>query len=130
LIVSFSPNGNGGSAITGYDIGYSLTTLDASGIPIVPGGSPTPATIVATSGSPTTISTGLSPGKPYVFWVRAKNAIGNGPWSEARTTRMIAGARVLVGVTWHQAVPYVRVGGVWKVARPWIKDSGTWKESS
>lgn len=129
VVVNFYANGNGGSAITGYDIGFTLTTFDASGNPIIPGGGPSPSVIQASTGSPWGIYN-LSPGRGYVFWVRAKNAVGAGPWSEARTVTLIAGARVLVGGVWRRAVPYVRVGGVWKLARPWVKASGVWKESS
>jgi len=72
----------------------------------------------------------LDPGKLYYFWIRNRNSIGWGPWSERAQVLLIAGARVLDGVEWKRAVPYINVGGVWKVARPWIRNAGTWKETS
>lgn len=128
VVVNIYPNGNGGSAITGYDIGFTLVTFDSTP-PVIPPGPPAPVAVLNV-GSTTQLVTGLAPAGGYVFWVRAKNAVGAGPWSEARTITLIAGARLLVGTTWRRAVPYVRVGGVWHLARPWVKVSGVWKESS
>lgn len=112
--VSWTPNGTGGSPITGFQVGYSTTSA-------------TQDTIVAAV-SPKTIS-GLIPGTQYFFWVRAQNAVGFGPWSAFASTQTIAGARVLDGGQWKIAVPYVRQGGVWKKAIPWVKHAGEWKET-
>jgi hypothetical protein len=114
LIASWTPNGTGGSPITGYDIGWGTNSE-----------SPT-STVDATS--PKTL-TGLNPGTTYYIFARAKNAIGTGPWSAATTIKTIAGAWVKVGAVWKEAVPYVRVGGIWKVARPWGRVAGTWRET-
>jgi fibronectin type III domain protein len=116
--INWNPPGfDGGTAVTGYDIAYNTTN------------STTGATIITGVTSPYT-KTALTPGTKYWFFVRAKNAVGNGFWSNGVSVTMIAGARVNVGGVWKQAVPYVRVAGVWKVARPWSRVLGTWKEST
>jgi len=115
--VAFSaPSNNGGSTITGYQIGYSSTAWVADG------------TIVSAT-SPQVI-TGLNPGTVYYFWVRARNAVGWGAWSAARTVRTVAGAYIKVGAVTKLAVPYVKVGGVWKVAEPWIRNVGVWRRTT
>lgn len=114
--VAFSANGNGGSSITGYEIGYSKSSS----------GNPT-NTIAATS--PKTV-TGLTPGTTYYFRTRAKNKVGWSSWSGASSIKTIAGAYVKVGSVWKLAVPYVNVGGVWKVAEPWVKSVGVWKRTT
>ena len=113
--VAFSGNGDGGSPILEYQIGYGTSSA-----------SPT-NTVSATS--PKTV-TGLSPGTTYYFRTRARNSVGWGPWSAASTIKTLAGAYVKVGATWQLAVPYVRVGGVWKLAEPWVRSVGTWKRTT
>lgn len=105
---------DGGTAITSYQTAIN-TSNTTSG-----------ATIV-TASSPKTY-TGLTPGTKYYFFVRANNSVGNGPWSVSSNATMIAGARVLDGGVWKQAVPYVKDSGVWKLARAWTKSLGVWKE--
>lgn len=110
----FDPNGSGGSAIIGYEVGYSTvsdvgTALFASGYP------------------PVTVDE-LLPATKYFFWARAQNSVGWGPWSSPGIATTLAGARVNVGNVYKQAIPYVRTGGVWKLARPYIKTAGVWKE--
>ena len=113
--VAFSaPSGNG-SSITGYQIGYGTSAT-------------TPATTVAAT-SPQ-IVTGLTPGTTYYFFVRARNAVGWGPWSAPRSIRTIAGAYVKVGAVTKLAIPYVKSGGVWKVAEPWVRNAGVWKRTT
>lgn len=107
-----APTDDGGSAITGYQVGYGTSST-------------TPSTIVSGT-SPKTI-TGLSPGTTYFFWVRAINAVGTGPWSAFTANATIAGARIKVGAVWVIAVPYVRQSGVWKLAVPYVKIAGVWK---
>lgn len=114
VIVSWTPPNNGGSAITGYQVGYGTNSTGPT------------TTVDATS--PKSI-TGLTPGTKYYFWVRAKNSIGWGPWSNSSSNQTIAGARIKVGTVWKVAVPYVKVNGVWKVARPWVRVAGVWKEA-
>lgn len=113
--VAFSGNGNGGSAITGYQIGWSIS---AFGGPIV----------IVNATSPRVI-TGLSPGTVFYFSTRAQNAVGYSPWSASASVRTVAGAYIKVGTAWKLAVPYVRVGGVWKTAEPWSRNVGVWKRT-
>lgn len=64
--IVFGGNGDGGSPIDEWQIGYSL--------------SPNSPDNTVTSNGSTRIS-GLSSGKTYYFWVRGSNARGWGPWS-------------------------------------------------
>jgi hypothetical protein len=114
--VAFSANGNGGSTITGYEIGWSTSST----------GSPT-SSVAAKSPQ---VVTGLIPGTVYYFRTRAKSSVGWSSWSGAASVRTIAGAYVKVGAEWRLAVPYVKVGGVWKIAEPWIKSVGVWKRTT
>jgi len=114
--LSWTPNGDGGSAITGYDVGYGTSP-----------GSPT--TTITGVTSPYTV-TGLTPGTQYYFWVRAKNVVGNSPWSAVASQMSISGVRINVAGVWKLAVPWVRDGGVWKQARPFVKYLGEWKETT
>jgi len=115
VTVSWTAPFNGGTPITGYELGYG-TSLTA------------PTTIISAT-SPKTV-TGLTPGSTYYFWVRAINAVGTGPWSTPVSSSTIAGAHIRVGGVWKIAIPYIKVGGVWKVAKPWVKASGVWKQTS
>lgn len=125
VAVSGTPNDNGGSPLTGYDIGYQPDPGVGDGIP-----PPAPETIVPTTGISGWVIFGLTPNVKYNFWIRAKNVIGTGPWSERSPVTTIAGSRIkIAGSVWVNAVPYVRVGGVWKVARPWVKVDGVWQEA-
>jgi hypothetical protein len=129
--VSWSPNYNGGSAITGYDVGYgtsssSPTTVTDVGIP--------PGFISGVIGVGGVLTygydiTGLTPGVHYYVWVRARNAIGTGPWTAVSSVRTVAGAYINVGGTYHLAIPYVKVGGAWHVAHPYFRSGGNWKKS-
>lgn len=112
--VSWTPNGTGGSPITGFQVGYATSPV-------------APVTIVSAT-SPKTI-TGLTPGTTYYFWVRAQNAIGFSDWSGFASNQTIAGARIKVSGVWKFAIPYVRDGGVWKNAVPYVKTAGEWKET-
>lgn len=113
-VIAWAAPYDGGTAITSYQTAIN-TSNTTSG-----------ATIV-TASSPKTY-TGLTPGTKYYFFVRANNSVGNGPWSVSSNATMIAGARVLDGGVWKQAVPYVKDSGVWKLARAWTKSLGVWKE--
>jgi len=113
--VIFTPNGDGGSAITSYQLSYGTTT--------------SADTTVITASSPQMV-TGLIPGTKYYFKVRAHNAIGYSPWSSVADLTTFAGVRVNVGGVWKRAIPYVRVGGVWEVSTPWVKVLGVWKETT
>ncbi len=65
--VSFTPGGNGGSAITGYTAECSS---DDGGTSSQGSGEASPLTVA-----------GLSPGKNYRCRVRATNSVGDGAWS-------------------------------------------------
>lgn len=104
-------NATGGATITNFQYGYSLTDS-------------TPTTSFTQDQH--TI-TGLSPGKTYYFSARVKNSQGWSAWSTRTPAKTIAGARVKVGATWKDAVPYVKVAGVWRLARPYIKQTGVWR---
>lgn len=126
-----APSSNGGSPITGYQVGYGTS-------------SSAPATIVSAS-SPQTI-TGLQPGTVYYFWVRAQNAYGVSEWSPSNSESTVAGAYVFVtasihpmwvGITgqpilggYRPAVPYVNVAGVWKPAEVWVNVQGVWTRTT
>lgn len=114
VVVSWTPNGDGGTAITGYEVGYGTS-------------SSAPTTTVSAT-SPKTI-TGLQPGTKYYFWVRAQNSVGWSPYSASADATTIAGVRIKVGTVWKIAIPYVRDGGVWKLARPYVRTAGVWKET-
>lgn len=113
--VAWTPNSNGGAAITNYEIAYGTN-------PASPSNTSTSAT------SPKTI-TGLTPGLTYYFKVRAQNSVGWSAYSAQSNARTIAGARVKVGGVWVLASVYVKDGGVWKLARPYVRDGGVWKEA-
>jgi hypothetical protein len=115
VLISFTDNGNGGSAIVAREIGYS-TSL--SGV----------TNSVAYNGV-TTVSN-LQPGTTYYFWTRVQNAVGWSPYSAPVSMKTVAGAQLNVAGVWKDAVPYVNVGGVWKLARPWGRVAGVWKEST
>jgi hypothetical protein len=113
LYVNFTPSGDGGSAITSYDVYYG-TTSSAD-------------TVLHTGAVSPQLISGLIPGTTYYFRVRANNAVGNGAWSTIVAQATIAGVRVRDGGTWKFAVPYVKVAGVWRPAVPYVNVSGEWK---
>ncbi|QEQ93891.1 hydrolase [Streptomyces phage Kardashian] len=114
--VAFSANGDGGSTITGFEIGWSTSST----------GNPTNSVAAK---SPQVV-TGLSPGTVYYFRTRAKSAVGWSAWSGAASVRTVAGVYLKVGAEWKLAVPYVKVDGVWKIAEPWVKNVGVWKRTT
>lgn len=111
---SFSDNGNGGSGIQAWQIGY--------------GTNPNNHQFEAASGGITDIGN-LTPGTTWYFWSRGRNANGWGPWSPRSQARTIAGARVKHGGVWREAIPYVKVNGVWRLAQPYVKTNGSWRKS-
>lgn len=115
MTVTWSAPYNGGSAITGYQVGYSTTNS-------LPPSSSEAAT------SPHNLDS-LTPGETYFVWVRAQNAVGWGPYSPVSSADTIAGARVRVGGVWVFAIVYVKYSGVWELAIPYVKSGGVWKET-
>ena len=111
----FTANGNGGSPITEYQLGYGLVNT-------------APQTIISSPLETDILN--LSPGKTYYFWARAKNIVGWSAWGAISSAKTIAGAWVKVGTVQKEAIPYIKDAGVWKVARPWVRKSGTWVKSS
>lgn len=114
--VAFSPNGNGGSSITAYQIGWSTSSS----------GSPTSS---VSASSPQVVED-LAPGTIYYFRVRARNSVGWSAWSSATSARTVAGAYVKVGAVWKLAIPYVKDGDTWKIAEAWSRSVGVWKRTT
>lgn len=110
----FVGNGDGGSPVLEYQIGY--------------GTNPNAPTNYITSGGDTVI-TGLSPATTYYIWARARNSVGWSALSRSSATRTVAGAYITVGLVQKEAIPYVKDNGVWRLAGAWTKDAGVWKET-
>jgi len=119
FVASFTENSNGGSPILERQLTYNLVDTVNSGSP------------VSFNYTGVMTVTGLSPGTRYYVWARLRNAAGWGAYSlPSSVVVTVAGAQVLVGSTWKQAIPYVRDGGVWKLAQPWGRTAGVWKETT
>lgn len=116
VTVTFVDGDTNGTAITGRQVGYSLSST----------GDPT--TIVAYSGA--TAVTGLKPATKYYFRSRTKNSVGWSTWGAASSFTTLSGVRINVNGVWKNAVPYVKVGGVWKLVRPWGRQYGYWEETT
>jgi hypothetical protein len=110
----FSGNGDGGSAILEWQIGWSTTPSSTQNY-------------LKSTGTST--FNGLKPYTNYYFWSRGRNAIGWGPWSARSTARTLSGARVRQNGVWKNAIPYVKVNGAWKLAQPYSKINGIWRKS-
>lgn len=117
VTMTFNAGSSGGTPILEHQIGYGK---DPNGYSFA----------IPVQENAFNILSNLDPGKLYYFWVRSRNAVGWGPWSERRQVTLIAGARIFVGTQWVRAVPYVRINGTWKVVRPWVRSAGVWKETS
>ena len=115
VVVTWSAPYNGGTAITGYEVGFG--TADSN-----------PPDDEEAGTSPHTVE-GLTPGETYYFRVRAQNAVGWGPWSSSSNADTIAGAHLKVAGVWVFGILYVKDAGVWKLAIPYVKDAGVWKET-
>lgn len=93
----------GGSAITGYDWVVSL--------------SPTFASIFAsgTTTGLTRLQGSLTPGTQYYFRVRAKNAVGDGDWSDVRSLTAPQGVKAWNGTAWVAKPLYYWNGTNWAI---------------
>lgn len=114
LKASTYSNGDSGSPITAYEIGYGTDPYY-------------PEEMVMGSAHPTL--TGLTPGQVYYVWGRCRNMYGFSFWSAPSSATTLPGAWVDVDGVKKRAIPYVRDDGVWKVAESWTKIEGLWKES-
>jgi hypothetical protein len=115
LELAWAAPGNGGSAITGYDLQVSPSATFATAV--------TTAT-VATAGS----VDGLVPATTYYARFRAKNAAGAGGWSPAATVATLSSAQVRVGGSWVLARVWVRTAAGWVQAKLWKRRTdGTWR---
>ena len=112
----FRGNGDGGSPILEWQALYQEAP---NGPQIAIGGE---------DGHPTVY--GLKPATTYNFWSRGRNAVGWGPWSSPISGTTLSGAKIKIGGTWRDAVPYVKTGGVWRLAEPYVKSGGIWKKTS
>lgn len=109
----FQNNGDGGSPVLEWEVGWST--------------SPSGATWFTTSGG-TSIFTNLNPHQRYYFWSHGRNAHGWGPWTSTYATAMtVAGAYIEVGGVIKEAIPYVRNGGIYKLAQPYVRLNGLYK---
>lgn len=115
VVVSFTDNSNGGTAVLERQIAYSTVNTTTGALTV-------PYTGVRTI-------TGLLPATTYFFWARVRNSVGWGPYSPVVSDRTVAGAYLNVDGVWKEAIPYVKVSGVWKLARPWARIAGAWKET-
>jgi hypothetical protein len=108
----FSGNGDGGSGILEWQIGWSDTIAGVE-------------EYVSSNG--TTVFTGLQPHTWYYFWSRGRNAHGWSAWSGRSEAITVAGAYIEVGGVIKEAIPYVKNGGVYKLAQPYVKQNGIYK---
>lgn len=110
--VRFSGNGDGGSGILEWQVGY--------------GQSPSSVQQSVGSGGTSTINTSYMPGTKVYAWARGRNAVGWGPWSARADGDFLPGIKVKVGGVWKDAIPYVKVGGIWMPVVVYIKKAGAW----
>lgn len=75
VATTFGSRGDGGSAITAWQLGY--------------GTNPSTPTIVMNVPDGTNTLSGLVPGRLYYFWARGHNANGWGPWSPRTQVTML-----------------------------------------
>lgn len=113
LKASTYSNGDGGSPITAYEIGYGTDPYY-------------PEEMVMGDNFNYKL-TGLIPGQRYYVWGRCWNMYGFSAWSAPSSATTLPGAWVDVDGVKKRAIPYVRDGGVWKVAESWTKIEGLWK---
>ena len=111
---NFSSNGDGGSPVLEWQIGYA------------PGSAATSPT-ASVSGKTGTVVKGLPGGETFTVFTRGRNIYGWGKWSAGRAVTLVAGAWVDVKGVKKRAVPYVRYKGVWYPAEGWAKIAGLWK---
>lgn len=111
FIYRFSSNGDGGSTIREWQVGY--------------GRNPTyPEAYTSSWGSVN--FTGMQPGTTYYIWARGRNDLGWSGWSARAQVTTTSGALIKVNGRWVTAIPYIKVNGQWKLAQPYVKFRGVW----
>jgi len=110
--VRFSGNSDGGSPITGWEIGFGL---DPNNVQYITG-----------SGGTTTINTQFAPGSTVYAWARGANAVGYSGWSARASGLLLPGVKVRVSGVYKDAIPYVKLNGVWVPSVPYVKKAGAW----
>jgi hypothetical protein len=73
---------------------------------------------------------GLTPATQYYFRVRAKNSLGNGPWSAIKSLSPPQGIRVYLNGAWEAKNLYVWDGEDWAVPLIRGRSGGNWVDAS
>lgn len=107
----FSGNGDGGSPIREWQIGY--------------GTSSTTVQFTMTSSGTSTIK-GLSIGTTWYFWSRGRNDVGWSGWSTRSQARTKSSGRVKVAGVWREMILYIKVSGTWRQAIIYSKRNKVW----
>jgi hypothetical protein len=69
----------------------------------------------------------LRPEEYYLVYVRAISSTGHaGDWSIPQRIKKIYGARVKIGDSFIEAIPYVKHNNTWQIAMPYVRQDGTW----
>lgn len=114
VTITFNPPpSDGGTTVTGYDVQYSTSSDYAQ--PITKNVTASP--VVFNNLTPTA----------YYFRVRAKNAIGDGPWSDNRVVVMIGGPKIDIDGTYYPSLAFVKYNGVYQPAIPYVRSGGVWR---
>lgn len=121
LKASAYSDGDGGSPITAYEIGYG-TDPDYPEEMVMGSFSRIRSWYLLNA-----TLTGLTPGQRHYVWGRCWNMYGFSDWSDRSSATTLPGAWVDVDGVKKVAIPYVRDDGVWKVAESWTKIEGLWK---
>lgn len=117
-----APGDNGGSAITGYVVEYSLNA------------SFTGASTKAVTGTSTTL-TGLQPGQTYYVRVYARNLVSDtaGTYSVASASAsklVLSGAYYGVSGVWKACEVYYGLNGAWVPVSISVGNGGAWKPTT
>ena len=114
ITVSFvAPSSDGGSPLSGYDVQYSTTSDFAQ------------VTTRSLDSSPLVLNN-LTP-NAYYFRVRAKNLVGEGPWSDAKVETIISGPKISIGDVNYPTLVFVRYNGIYRTATPYVRQAGVWR---
>lgn len=113
--VQFSGNGDGGSPIREWQVGYAYT--------------PKVAKYTMPSSGTSTLES-LDVGSLVYIWYRGRNDVGWGPWSARVQQRTLASGRIRDNGTYKEFVLYVKVAGKWRQAILFIKTGGIRKAAS